>query len=660
MKLKAHKRIRLGLVAGLVATGLVGVTSLTASGEPAPQEVIGQLRLDVPGGSGRTGTVSFYPVEPGGGFSTDPTAQQFIAATAACPTLEFTGTPLLDIVAEPGTAVLPNNGIGVTDNTNCGSSAAIVDGEGLRLRLLNDFFGDNNVDVSTATLDVFKDNGGGQLKVGELTKQLSNGLNLSVDVGGFLDSVLVSSTAQNDNKGIYLRGATFTLVQDIPNEAPVADFTSVVDGLDVDFTDTSTDPDGDETIVAWSWNFGDGNTSSAQSPSHTYTTAGEYDVTLTVTDNLGATDTITKQVVANQAPVADFTFVVDGLDVDFTDTSTDPDGDETIVAWSWNFGDDNTSSDQSPSHTYTTAGEYDVTLTVTDNLGATDTITKQVVANQAPVADFTFSTNAPLRVDFTDTSTDPDGDETIVAWSWNFGDGNTSSDQSPSQTYPAVGEYDVTLTVTDNRGATDTTTKQVEVKFDEAVGCGEERTSPPGEAGDIANTVTFRRGENSDRESASCVDVGVTLQIVNDPDNNDGNVAGGQKQFVYWDNNDVGVDGSEQGVEGLVTIEWAPVPVGDVGVTVDLDRKIDYDGYGPGTAKDTLWCLSFETTDEDSDGVPEYVVERPAYDGPEAILIGDDPISRAPWCLVSDTRELIGGEIHQTEVMFGGGDPMKW
>jgi Zn-dependent metalloprotease len=168
------------------------------------------------------------------------------------------------------------------------------------------------------------------------------------------------------------------------NQPPTADFIYVTNDLTVDFTDTSTDSDG--TIVSWDWNFGDGNTSTAQNPSHTYAAAGTYSVTLTVTDNDGATDSISKDVTVtapNVPPTADFTFTTDGLTANFTDTSTDSDG--TIVAWDWNFGDGNTSTVQNPSHTYASGGTYSVTLTVTDNDGATDSVTKDVTVTETVI-----------------------------------------------------------------------------------------------------------------------------------------------------------------------------------------------------------------------------------------------------------------------------------
>ncbi|MEW6227224.1 MAG: PKD domain-containing protein, partial [Bacillota bacterium] len=148
--------------------------------------------------------------------------------------------------------------------------------------------------------------------------------------------------------------------------------------------------------------------------------------------------------------------------VTFIDTSTDPDG-GGVAAWNWDFGDGATSTEQNPVHRYAANGHYHVTLTVTDADGAVASAGQTViVANTAPVAAFSAEETGPVTVQFTDESTDVDG--TIVAWSWNFGDGSPVSNAwNPVHVYAAGGTYNVTLTITDNDGTGATVTKAVKV-----------------------------------------------------------------------------------------------------------------------------------------------------------------------------------------------------
>ena len=247
-----------------------------------------------------------------------------------------------------------------------------------------------------------------------------------------------------------------------PNQPPVAAFTSTCSALSCGLTSTSSDPDG--SISTFHWDFGDGQTSAEQNPSHDYGAAGTYPVTLTVTDDQGATNTTSQPLTvaaANQPPVAAFTSSCSALTCGFTSTSSDPDG--SISAYNWTFGDGGTAAVQNPSHSYAAAGSYSVTLTVTDNQGATNAISRPVTitpANQPPVAAFTSSCSG-FSCSFMSTSSDPDG--SISAYGWTFGDGGTAAIQNPSHGYAAAGTYTVTLTVTDNQGATNAISHSVTI-----------------------------------------------------------------------------------------------------------------------------------------------------------------------------------------------------
>jgi PKD repeat protein len=165
------------------------------------------------------------------------------------------------------------------------------------------------------------------------------------------------------------------------------------------------------------------------------------------------------------APKAGFTasptFGTAPLTVQFTDQSTGK-----ITDWAWDFGDGETSIEQSPSHTYGAEGEYTVSLKVIGP-GGSDTETKADYIEVGPVhADFSASLTSgdpPLTVQFTDQSTGE-----ITDWAWDFGDGETSIEQSPSHTYNAVGAHTVSLTVSGPGGSdTETKTGYIEVGIPE-------------------------------------------------------------------------------------------------------------------------------------------------------------------------------------------------
>lgn len=128
------------------------------------------------------------------------------------------------------------------------------------------------------------------------------------------------------------------------------------------------------------------------------------------------------------------------------------------AAWSWDFGDGNSSSQQSPVHTYAQFGSYNVCLIVTDSCGADTSCQVVNITCTGPTAAFSDSLNG-MTVYLTDSSTAGFGN---LSWSWDFGDGNMSSQQNPVHSYAQFGNYTVCLVVTDTCG-TDTLCQSVNI-----------------------------------------------------------------------------------------------------------------------------------------------------------------------------------------------------
>jgi len=308
-------------------------------------------------------------------------------------------------------------------------------------------------------------------------------------------------------------------------QPPIANFvasaTEVYLNNVVTFTDKTL-----ENPTTWSWTFEGGTpaTSTAQNPSVTYTTVGTYDVTLVVTNAQGSDteakvnyiNVAEKPYCASQGSTYSMEWIA-GVQVgtmnnasgaagytDFTNITCNLTGGTTpsvVLTPGFNGGpwteywtiwidynddhdfDEAGESEFSGAGTSVVSGSFTVnpgidkvtrmrvtmkyasapTSCETFSYGEVEDYTANVVSgggNLPPVANFTFTTNY-LTATFTDTSTDPDG--SVVAWSWNFGDGATSTLRDPVHTYAAAGTYNVTLTATDNDGATNPITKPVTV-----------------------------------------------------------------------------------------------------------------------------------------------------------------------------------------------------
>ena len=250
---------------------------------------------------------------------------------------------------------------------------------------------------------------------------------------------------------------SFTLAPAAVNATPIASFLAspiaMPAPVEVHF-DASTSHDTDGTIVGFAWDFGDGTSATGMTATHTFTVPGSYIVTLTVTDNGGATATATSVVTAvapNAPPVARIELAPSGPASFAFDASQSSDADGTIVAYAWDFGDGAVSTDPAPDHTFA-PGSYTVTLTITDDQGATgtaSTVVSVLPPNTLPEPRIVVQPGSAGVFDF-DASGSTDVDGTIVAYLWDFGDGATGNGPAVQHSF-APGSYIVTLTVRDDR-----------------------------------------------------------------------------------------------------------------------------------------------------------------------------------------------------------------
>jgi S-layer protein (TIGR01567 family) len=229
-----------------------------------------------------------------------------------------------------------------------------------------------------------------------------------------------------------------------------AAFTYTASDLTVDFDATTS-----VNATNWAWDLGDGNITSGETPSYTYASAGDYTVELNATNvstgefDLYSTTVTVSAAAVTYTPAATFTYSTSDLDVDFDASgSTDADG------WTWDLGDGNTSSGETLSYTYASAGDYTVELNATNStsntfdLYSTTVTVSAATVTYTPSATFTYSTS-DLDVDFDASgSTDADG------WTWDFGDGDSGSGETPSHSYSSAGEYAVELNATNSTSNT--------------------------------------------------------------------------------------------------------------------------------------------------------------------------------------------------------------
>lgn len=248
------------------------------------------------------------------------------------------------------------------------------------------------------------------------------------------------------------------------NTAPTVGFTSSINGTNVAFTNTSTN------ATSYAWTFGDGGTSTATNPTHTYATDGVYTVVLSAMNNcdtVNSTQTVTIVTAPTSGFSANNTTGCATFTVQFNNLSS-----SNATSWAWSFpgGSPSSSTAQNPSVSYATAGTYSVTLIASNSAGSdTTTLTNYITVNTTPSAGFTSSVNG-TTASFTNTTTN------ATSYSWNFGDGGTSTATNPTHTYINDGVYTVVLSATNSCG-TVTSTQTVTIATPPSAGFSANNTS---------------------------------------------------------------------------------------------------------------------------------------------------------------------------------------
>ncbi|MEM7257845.1 MAG: PKD domain-containing protein [Pseudomonadota bacterium] len=271
------------------------------------------------------------------------------------------------------------------------------------------------------------------------------------------------------------RLSTDTVVSPPPTQTPpVASFSTAASGLTV-MLNASASSDADGTIASYVWQSSDGTTIPAgQNSQVTFPQAGTYTITLTVTDNDNLTGNSAMQVTVSDGgggqqtpPTAMFTTTTEGLTATLN-AAASSDADGNIASYQWQSNDGTTIPDgQVAQVTFAQAGTFNITLTVTDNDGLSNTATQMVTVsatpdNTPPTAAFTFQSNELVVT--LDASGSSDADGSIVSYEWQSNAGVTIANGQMSQaTYPQAGTFTITLTVTDNNGETDTISQAVTV-----------------------------------------------------------------------------------------------------------------------------------------------------------------------------------------------------
>lgn len=275
-------------------------------------------------------------------------------------------------------------------------------------------------------------------------------------------SNLVNPVYAYPNTGIY--NVTLNVNSDLGCVASITKPVAVTVNPIADFSfndncigTATTFQNNSSNAASFLWKFGDGDVATIPSVSGFYLNPGTYIVTLIATSGSGCIDSVQKPINIYPKPLADFSFTSacpnDALS--FSNLSSVSSG--SITSSNWNFDDGNTDNAFNTSNTYVTEGTYDVELIVSSAFGCLDTIVKEVLVYPVPDADFNVANVCLGKPSiFNNTTSIANG---TLNYTWNFGNGINSNNPTPSNIFPAFGNYNITLTALSNNGCTDTIIK---------------------------------------------------------------------------------------------------------------------------------------------------------------------------------------------------------